>query len=92
MHKKTARRLLHRWDALMEGNKRDGKSYAAFLRFAVKLYGIPADVRAVWRKNKWDWEKHLALYIRYYGSARTMEEMRLKVAGIRKITSAFPHF
>ena len=55
--------LLHRWDALMEGNKRDGKSYTAFLRFAVKLYGIPADVRAVWRKNKWDWEKHLALYI-----------------------------
>ena len=84
--------LLKRWDALMEGKNRDGKLYTAFLRFALKWYDIPAEARAEWRKNKRGSEKHLALRIHYTRVARTMEEMRRKLAEIREITSAFPPY
>ena len=82
--------VLQRWDALMKGNKRDGKQYTAFLRFALDLYGIPAQVRAVWRKDKRGSGKHLALYIFYWGSARNKDDMRRKLADIREIEDAFP--
>ena len=70
--------VLKRWGALMERQERDGKHYTAFLRFALKCYGIPANVKAIWTKKKRGSGKLLELQIEYVGGARTAEEMRRK--------------
>lgn len=83
--------VLKRWDALVL-KKGDAKEYTAFLRFTLKVYKIPARVKAVWRKNKRGSGKHMSLYIRYHGRARTMKDLEWKLGEIREITSAFPPY
>ena len=78
--------VLKRYDAV-----RGGKEYAAFLRYTLKHYDIPAEVKVVWRKGGRSY-KQMWLQIHYCGVARTKEEMRDKMEEVREIYRAFPPY
>ena len=80
-------KVLKRWDALIADTNRDARKYTAFLRFAFKSYDIPATAQV--RKIRKGSSYHYALKIEYLGAARTMQDMRVKLAEIREIVWEF---
>ena len=77
--------VLKRW-AAFEGGEGNAKRYTAFLRFVFKAYSIPARVYTRWMGRK---RRCQTIQVRYYGRARTMEEMQMKHEEIWEIISRF---